>query len=184
MAAILRINKPNLRLKCGECALNLRIRDCFVFVLALDDRHTKITSYPSLIRLLSENVYGIILRLKMIVPIWGIWGLIPAIEQTWDVAHLSARNFGEGRMATRSWNEDRAKKRIDAQIDALPLKDIEIKDYVRDTDLTNLPGHIAYRVNGAQPRDMTKRPLTGLDLLTLGRSAMPCLNFTVSPARP
>src|SRR5229473_2574960 len=53
-------------------------------------------------------------------------------------------------MATRSWNEDRAKKRIDAKIDALPLKDIEIKDYVRDTDLANLPGHVAYRVNGAQ----------------------------------
>lgn len=52
-------------------------------------------------------------------------------------------------MATRSWNEDRAKKRIDAKIDALPLSNIEIKDYVRDTDLTGMPGHVAYRVNGA-----------------------------------
>jgi class 3 adenylate cyclase len=51
-------------------------------------------------------------------------------------------------MATRSWNKDRASKRIDAKISELPLKDIEIKEYVRDTDLTNLPRNVAYRVNG------------------------------------
>jgi class 3 adenylate cyclase len=56
----------------------------------------------------------------------------------------------EEKMGTRTWNKERATKRIDAKIDALPLKDIEIKDYVRDTDLRNLPGHVAYRVNGAQ----------------------------------
>jgi class 3 adenylate cyclase len=53
-------------------------------------------------------------------------------------------------MATRSWKEDRAKERIDAKIDAMPLKDIAIKDYVRDTDLGNMPSNVAYRVNGAQ----------------------------------
>jgi len=34
----------------------------------------------------------------------------------------------EAVMATRTWNEDRASKRIKAKIDALPVKDIEIKD--------------------------------------------------------
>ncbi len=52
-------------------------------------------------------------------------------------------------MATRSWSKDRATKRIDAKITELPLKDIEIKEYVRDTDLGNLPGNVAYRVDGA-----------------------------------
>jgi class 3 adenylate cyclase len=51
-------------------------------------------------------------------------------------------------MATRTWNKDRAIKRIDAKISELPLKDIEIKEYVRNTDLGNLPGNVAYRVNG------------------------------------
>ncbi len=51
-------------------------------------------------------------------------------------------------MATRSWNKDRASKRIDSKIGELPLKDIEIKEYVRDTDLANLPGNVAYRVDG------------------------------------
>jgi class 3 adenylate cyclase len=51
-------------------------------------------------------------------------------------------------MTTRSWNEARAKKRIDDKIAALPLKDIEIKDYVRDTDLAGLPNGLAYRVDG------------------------------------
>jgi class 3 adenylate cyclase len=51
-------------------------------------------------------------------------------------------------VATRSWNKDRAAKRIDDKIAGLPIKDIEIKEYVRDTDLTNLPKNVAYRVNG------------------------------------
>jgi len=51
-------------------------------------------------------------------------------------------------VATRSWNKDRATKRIDSKISGLPLKAIEIKEYVRDTDLTNLPGNVAYRVDG------------------------------------
>src|SRR6185437_2883266 len=34
------------------------------------------------------------------------------------------------------------------KISELPLNDIEIKEYVRDTDLTNLPGNVAYRVDG------------------------------------
>lgn len=51
-------------------------------------------------------------------------------------------------MATRSWNKERASKRIDSKISELPLKDIEIREYVRETDLTKLPGNVAYRVNG------------------------------------
>jgi hypothetical protein len=51
-------------------------------------------------------------------------------------------------MGTRTWNKDRATKRIDAKISALPLNDIEIKDYVRDTDLSNLPSTVAYLVDG------------------------------------
>jgi class 3 adenylate cyclase len=51
-------------------------------------------------------------------------------------------------MGTRAWNKDRAKQRIDDKITALLLKDIQIKEYVRDTDLTNLPSNIGYRVDG------------------------------------
>jgi len=51
-------------------------------------------------------------------------------------------------MGTRTWNKERAKKRIDDKIAALQIKDIEIKDYVRDTDLSSLPATIAYRVDG------------------------------------
>jgi class 3 adenylate cyclase len=51
-------------------------------------------------------------------------------------------------MGTRTWNKDRAAKRIDEKIAALPLKDIEIKEYVRDTDLSNLGNGVAYRVDG------------------------------------
>lgn len=51
-------------------------------------------------------------------------------------------------MSTRTWNNDRASARIKAKIDALPLRDIEIKPYVRDTDLSNLPPSVAYRVDG------------------------------------
>lgn len=48
----------------------------------------------------------------------------------------------------KNWKKDRAKERIDASIDALPLNKIEIKEYVRDTSLQDLPQHVAYRVNG------------------------------------
>lgn len=71
------------------------------------------------------------------------------------VAQLSRRN-GDPRLkwevvtavGTRTWNKDRAEKRIDSRITALPLKDIEIKEYVRDTDLWNLSNRVAYRVDG------------------------------------
>lgn len=52
-------------------------------------------------------------------------------------------------MAGRNWNKERATKRINAKIEALPLKDIEIKEYVRDTNLSNLSSTVAYRVDGA-----------------------------------
>ena len=52
-------------------------------------------------------------------------------------------------MATRTWDNDLASERIDARIAELPLGDIEIRKFVRDTDLTSLPRNVAYRVNGA-----------------------------------
>lgn len=51
-------------------------------------------------------------------------------------------------MAARTWSKERAEKRIVGKLDALPLKDVVIKEYVRDTDLTGLPNGTAYRVNG------------------------------------
>lgn len=51
-------------------------------------------------------------------------------------------------MATRTWNKERATKRIDARLSELPARDIEIREYVRDTDLTGLPMNVAYRVDG------------------------------------
>ena len=51
-------------------------------------------------------------------------------------------------MTTRSWNRGRASKRIDSRIVELPLKDIEIKEFVRDADPTNLPRNVAYRIDG------------------------------------
>jgi hypothetical protein len=49
-------------------------------------------------------------------------------------------------MATRSWEEDRAKQRISSRIDE--VKTVTIKEYVRTTDLTGLANGIAYRVDG------------------------------------
>lgn len=51
-------------------------------------------------------------------------------------------------MSARTWNEDRAAKRIQQKIDEVSLKDIEIREYVRETDLKSLPKHVAYRVDG------------------------------------
>ena len=51
-------------------------------------------------------------------------------------------------MATRTWNKERAGKRIEAKMAELPAKDVEIRKYVRDTDLTGLPMNVAYRVDG------------------------------------
>jgi class 3 adenylate cyclase len=51
-------------------------------------------------------------------------------------------------VGTRTWNKDRAGKRIDSKMAALPVKDIEIKEYKRDTDLSNLSNTVAYRVDG------------------------------------
>lgn len=52
-------------------------------------------------------------------------------------------------MTVRTWDKERAAKRIADSIGDLPLKDIEIREYVRETDLTNIPSHVAYRVDGA-----------------------------------
>src|ERR1700675_2242704 len=51
-------------------------------------------------------------------------------------------------MAARNWNKDTASKRIDSRIEELPLDEIEIKEFVRDTDLANLPRNVAYRIDG------------------------------------
>lgn len=48
----------------------------------------------------------------------------------------------------RTWNQDAATKRIKSAIAKLPTRDIEIHDYVRDKDLSNLPNSVSYRVNG------------------------------------
>jgi class 3 adenylate cyclase len=47
-----------------------------------------------------------------------------------------------------NWNKDRAKKRIDDKIAELPLNDIKIREYVRETDLTSLPSTVAYLIDG------------------------------------
>lgn len=51
-------------------------------------------------------------------------------------------------MTAHTWNKDTASKRIDLRIEELPLNDIVVKEFVRDTDLTNLPRNVAYRING------------------------------------
>lgn len=51
-------------------------------------------------------------------------------------------------MTARSWNKDEASTRIDSRIEELPLDEIEIKEFVRDTDLANLPRNVAYRIDG------------------------------------
>lgn len=51
-------------------------------------------------------------------------------------------------MAGRNWKKDRATQRIDDRIASLPVRDIAIKDYVRDTNLANLPRNVAYRLDG------------------------------------
>lgn len=47
---------------------------------------------------------------------------------------------------TRNWNEDRSRKRIKTRLDE--VKNVTVKDYVRDTSLTDIPTGTAYRVNG------------------------------------
>ncbi len=48
----------------------------------------------------------------------------------------------------RTWNRDRAKKRIETRMAEVAVKDIEIRKYVRDTNLQDLPRNVAYRVDG------------------------------------
>jgi class 3 adenylate cyclase len=45
-----------------------------------------------------------------------------------------------------TWNEERARKRINTRMEE--VEEVDIKDYVRDTDLGNLPRSTAYRVEG------------------------------------
>jgi hypothetical protein len=52
-------------------------------------------------------------------------------------------------MAARGWKKDRASERIDARINELPLNKIEIKKFVKETSLTDLPRNVAYRIDGA-----------------------------------
>lgn len=51
-------------------------------------------------------------------------------------------------MAGRSWSESRAKKRIETRLKEVPFNDLEIRDYVRDTNLADIPRTVAYRVAG------------------------------------
>lgn len=45
-----------------------------------------------------------------------------------------------------TWNEERARKRIEIRINE--VEEVEIREYVRDKDLGNLPRTVAYRVDG------------------------------------
>lgn len=49
-------------------------------------------------------------------------------------------------MGKRTWSEDKAKQRIATRL--AEVKNVEIKNYVRDTDLTGLKNGLAYRVDG------------------------------------
>lgn len=49
-------------------------------------------------------------------------------------------------MPKRTWSEDSAKARIATRLSE--VKNVEIKDYVRDTDITELRNGLAYRVDG------------------------------------
>jgi class 3 adenylate cyclase len=57
--------------------------------------------------------------------------------------------LGEIFMGSKSWKKDRAKERINSAIAALPIGKIEIKEYVRETSLADLPSTVAYRVDAA-----------------------------------
>ena len=46
-----------------------------------------------------------------------------------------------------SWSEERAKKRIATRYDE--VREVEIRDYKRDTSLESIPINRAYRVHGA-----------------------------------
>ncbi|NEI82134.1 transcriptional regulator [Rhizobium ruizarguesonis] len=48
----------------------------------------------------------------------------------------------------RTWNRERAKKRITTRLAEVEIDDVEIRSYVRNTNLHNLPAHVAYRVDG------------------------------------
>jgi class 3 adenylate cyclase len=110
-------------------------------------RETKIIAFP-MIRPWTKEIAGH-LAVERSGSNLGTAAHCPHKNKSHMDAKSRAHSLG-GTMGTRTWNKDRAAKRIDAKIAELPLKDIEVKDYVRDTDLGNLPSHVAYRVNGAQ----------------------------------
>lgn len=49
---------------------------------------------------------------------------------------------------SNQWIRSIAQERIDSSMTELPLHKITIKEYVRDTNLHDLPRHVAYRVDG------------------------------------
>jgi len=51
-------------------------------------------------------------------------------------------------MTIRRWNKEVASKRLEARLAELPLHQIEIKEFVKATDLSDLPPTIAYRIDG------------------------------------
>lgn len=61
--------------------------------------------------------------------------------------------------------KERASERINTWLENLALKDIEIKEFVRKTDLTNLPGNVAYRLDGAHLYDILNDILNVSDML-------------------
>ena len=78
------------------------------------------------------------------------------------------------------WNRDTAKARIQQRL--AEVKDVNLKDYVRDTDLTGLGRGVAYRVDGVHVyidilnfREMLAA--TGVDGVTAARRALRFLNL-------
>lgn len=85
-------------------------------------------------------------------------------------------------MSARTWNKERAATRIQSKIDDVLLRDIQIKPYVRDTDLSNLAKNVAYRVDGVHLyadilnlRDMLH--VTGVEGETCHRRVLRFLNL-------
>ena len=83
-------------------------------------------------------------------------------------------------MSTRAWNRDTAKARIERRL--AEVKDVTLKDYVRETDLTGIARGTAYRVDGVHIyidilnfRDMLS--VTDVDGVTASRRALRFLNL-------
>lgn len=83
-------------------------------------------------------------------------------------------------MSTRVWNRESAKARIEQRL--AEVKDVTLKDYVRDTDLTGLGRGVAYRVDGVHVyidilNFSEMLAVTATDGVTASRRALRFLNL-------